>query len=476
MRRYWTGWCWLIAFAVATGVQASDAPSFDLSFDAPAEIRGEAGGTAAGEVAVVLNTRDAPDGAVGAQGYSLSVAATEGCAIVGATVDGTAAADLGALESGFVNVELVPGGAVAVVVLSLEAPVTLAPSDGPHTVLALTVEGSVPTEEQCCNECELQFADGLQGGGEPIDNAVTYVQQTILPTTEPARLRFGQIVPFALYVDAPEVAHVVPGTPSVTIDPSVRLSCDIDGAQGWSFSLVSEGACEFVAATTDGTAGAESALDPEGLSEGGFQKTEIVLPGDNGGRNGVVSAVVLSFTLPTTLVVGDYEVLAMSTSCDTAGLADGDTAAHELSFPPNIRQGGVPPETGPLTGSGQPVKTAVTFGGSTVLPDRLGATMILRGREPQIASFLRCDSNGDGEIDIADAIWTVNALFLGGPVSLCADAADCNDDEFVDISDSLFTVTYQFMGGDAPPAPYPECGLDDDVTELSCPDGSTICP
>ena len=42
--------------------------------------------------------------------------------------------------------------------------------------------------------------------------------------------------------------------------------------------------------------------------------------------------------------------------------------------------------------------------------------------------FVRGDSNGDGAIDIADAIAVLSYLFAGGRALDCDDAADVNDD------------------------------------------------
>ncbi len=65
-------------------------------------------------------------------------------------------------------------------------------------------------------------------------------------------------------------------------------------------------------------------------------------------------------------------------------------------------------------------------------------------------SFTRGDANGDGEIDIADAIFLVNYLFAGGtaPYPLEAGDADCNGE--VNIADVVFLLNYLFIGGPSP--------------------------
>ncbi len=75
--------------------------------------------------------------------------------------------------------------------------------------------------------------------------------------------------------------------------------------------------------------------------------------------------------------------------------------------------------------------------------------------------FRRADSNGDGLVNIADPVQTLNWLFATGRMPRCLDAADANDDGSVDVSDALATLNYLFANGLAPTAPGPfECGPD----------------
>ncbi|MBI4606084.1 MAG: hypothetical protein HY721_29305 [Planctomycetes bacterium] len=79
---------------------------------------------------------------------------------------------------------------------------------------------------------------------------------------------------------------------------------------------------------------------------------------------------------------------------------------------------------------------------------------------PPLVEFLRSDSNGDGKLDISDAVWSLSYLFVSGAPPACLDAADSNDDGLYDISDPIHTLAYHFLGGPAPPAPGPDCGTD----------------
>lgn len=83
--------------------------------------------------------------------------------------------------------------------------------------------------------------------------------------------------------------------------------------------------------------------------------------------------------------------------------------------------------------------------------------------------FLRGDSNGSGEIDISDVIYTVGYLFLGGNAPPCIAAADANADSEVDLSDAVTTARLLFTGEVTHlPAPWPTAGVDPEVSGLGC--------
>lgn len=86
--------------------------------------------------------------------------------------------------------------------------------------------------------------------------------------------------------------------------------------------------------------------------------------------------------------------------------------------------------------------------------------------------FVRGDSNGDGGVNIADAITNLVWLFPNSSsmtVIECLDAADMNDDGDVNIADSVSLLSYLFGGsGPAPPSPFPSCGNDPTTDTLDC--------
>lgn len=77
------------------------------------------------------------------------------------------------------------------------------------------------------------------------------------------------------------------------------------------------------------------------------------------------------------------------------------------------------------------------------------------------ALFRRGDSNGDGTMDLSDAVHILVYLFTGKASLECPDATDSNDDGMLDVSDAIFNLSYLFLGEDPPPAPGPAaCGMD----------------
>jgi hypothetical protein len=469
-----------VSLALAVAAPAVRAqPEFRLHIDSPFLVDGEPGNDLETGAFVVLGTSGLAVESPGVQGWTLSVA-SDGCTIVRATTAGTAGAESPEGfrrpgDAGFERTEIVAGGVVSAVVLSLADDATLAPGDALHRLLALGVQSTVPFGGvEDCADCRLRFVDGLEGEGGPVANRVRFSGDEVVPDAEDKAIDFCSTRPFWLRVAGELSTTAAPGAVSASLNPRVRLSADVAGAQGWSFSVESAGDCALTAASTIGGAGADTA--DGGLRSGGFEKTQLVDPLQNGGRSGAITAIVLSFTLPVELPAGDHVVLGTTVTCDTSAAAEGEVFTHVLSFPPNQDQGGMPPATGPLTGIGQPVKSAVTLDGESVTPGVTDGTLTVRIAFPRIAAFLRCDPNNDERNDLADVVWIVNELFRGGRETACANASDCNDDQRVDLTDAIFAVSYQFGRGPPPPAPFPTCGMDPDATETSCPAGSTRCP
>jgi hypothetical protein len=70
------------------------------------------------------------------------------------------------------------------------------------------------------------------------------------------------------------------------------------------------------------------------------------------------------------------------------------------------------------------------------------------------ASYLCGDANGDGSVDISDAVYLIAYIFAGGSAPNPLLAGDANCDSAVDISDVVYLIAYIFSGG---PAPCVDC-------------------
>jgi hypothetical protein len=65
----------------------------------------------------------------------------------------------------------------------------------------------------------------------------------------------------------------------------------------------------------------------------------------------------------------------------------------------------------------------------------------------------RGDANGDGQINLADAVYLVNYLFIGGPPPDPLWMGDANCSCGVDLADAVYVVNWLFIGGPPPGCP-----------------------
>jgi hypothetical protein len=90
------------------------------------------------------------------------------------------------------------------------------------------------------------------------------------------------------------------------------------------------------------------------------------------------------------------------------------------------------------------------------------------------------DANGDGGLDISDAVATLGFLFLGSPAKLpCGEGGatdpanlkllDWQPDGTINISDAVAMLSFRFLGG-RPHALAPEGDTNDCVRIVGCTD------
>ena len=81
--------------------------------------------------------------------------------------------------------------------------------------------------------------------------------------------------------------------------------------------------------------------------------------------------------------------------------------------------------------------------------------------------FIRGDCDGNGSIDLADAVALLDYLFTGGSLT-CLATADVNDDSDMNLADPGTLLAYLYIGGSAPPEPFTSCGQDGDGSLIAC--------
>lgn len=511
-----------------SGIVAQD---FSLGVAGVEDVYEGSAGSPVAFTADLTLTSSGIDGDVGAQGWSLGLANNGiDITDVTWSGTASANAPEGVAVGGFQVAELIdPGrnggqqGCVSAIVLSFTMPITLTPN-ATAVVLKASYEGEIPDGSA---DASLVYQNGLIGSGQPVSNDVTFEGQTIPPdlgtknivlrkTPDPENTADacsdgedndldGDIdcddsdcegvieesqaagncddgedndCDGIVDMDDRDCQGPTPGFDLVANGPgSTDVNAEFEivvavrpseagglanGSQGWSFGMTHEGSkvTGIGNPTITGTrAGA--------LSVGGFEKSEFVNPDNNGGQHGLVSAVVLSFTMPITLdPAAEESVLlarygATDATKDTVNGGGSESASFEF--------------VNGLRGSGQPVDTVLTVEGATVAPNELiGATVAFLGA-PAADVFVRGDANDDGKVNIADPIWTINMLVRSGPQSPCPHAADSNGDGMVDLSDAMYTIEYRFLAGPPPSAPFPGCGEAEPVDGLpTC--NSSVCP
>jgi len=70
-----------------------------------------------------------------------------------------------------------------------------------------------------------------------------------------------------------------------------------------------------------------------------------------------------------------------------------------------------------------------------------------------VPTFICGDANGDGNINVADAVFVINYVFKGGAAPSPLAAADANGDGEENVADAVYVINYVFKGGSAPVCP-----------------------
>jgi len=233
---------------------------------------------------------------------------------------------------------------------------------------------------------------------------------------------------------------------NVTVPFNIRAD---RASQGFSYSVHFD---EAVLAAT----GTDKIFQTSSGSPYEFERFE-----ENNETGFVVGAAIISLSdtgdvLPPSV---DMRVLEFDFAIDSLATV-GET---ELEF----RDGG--------RGTGGPVLNKLIAGGQDITPDAASSFVFVNGRiniVPDGIPFVRGNSNGDAGVNLSDAVFTLNYLFLGAEEPACADAADANDDGGLDIADPVTTLNWLFSGTASIPPPFGAPGPDPTADGLGCGEGA----
>ena len=102
--------------------------------------------------------------------------------------------------------------------------------------------------------------------------------------------------------------------------------------------------------------------------------------------------------------------------------------------------------------------------------DEEGVEMSMEAPDaPAGPMYVRGDTNADDSLNITDGVFILNFLFGGEGDPPCLAALDANHDGSRNVTDAVFILNFLFGGGaNAPPAPFPDCGLDPEPDTVEC--------
>lgn len=232
------------------------------------------------------------------------------------------------------------------------------------------------------------------------------------------------------------------------------------GIQAWSIFAAPLGDVVITDVTTDGTAAAPS---PEGIFTIGFNRTELILNRSmTCVDSAAVSAIVLSLTEAVSLPPrGTATVLSLG--LEARSPQGSENVLGRIVWPVDCCRWQCSRRK-----CGQPCKAHVTVEDTTKDLCESRGVDISFVKSSRI-EFLRGDSNGDGRVDISDAVRTFMFLFLGAPPPLCLDAADAYDDGEVNMTDGILILHDFFRQGTGISEPGPfTCGGDPTPDQLGC--------
>ena len=426
---------------------------------------------------------------LGVQGWSYGVAHDPAVlTLVSAETEGTDVPGTVNPDASFVQVSIiedngVPQGFIEAVILSLAPEPAFVPVTEFFNTARATydVVGGVCDDQQGSIDTRIDFTEELRVGDVPTSVVVTVGGRSVTPSViEGVDISVACSdapgADLALGYGDEDLALVADMAETVDVRILLSNSGGAFAAQGWQYAVAADldDALEFV----EGRPGEASAA-LQGGSGPAFASYDVDQNAD-GSVKGVVVGVVIELSEPGTEVL---DVGGDAVHIDTLVFRSGKVLAP-----------GSDPETTTLSFVNEVIgdtddRDAIEIlfvQNETGFPADFSSTKDIVLNAPDDVPnplFRRGDANNDGGVDYTDGIWIIREQFYEGPESACAAAADANDDgNNGDLADAIYLIRFYLQpdlsAGDdlfpAPPAPFPNCGRDDDVSMEDC-SGETNC-
>jgi hypothetical protein len=94
----------------------------------------------------------------------------------------------------------------------------------------------------------------------------------------------------------------------------------------------------------------------------------------------------------------------------------------------------------------------LTRGGESMLvtEDKAAILPVLVGGNLTVLPYLCGDTNKDKTVNVSDAVFIINYVFVGGDPPNPLESGDANCDGDCNVSDAVWIINYVFVGGSQP--------------------------
>lgn len=292
----------------------------------------------------------------------------------------------------------------------------------------------------------LEYCGTTQGAADPVDVVLTEEggAGSTVPVQIVGSIDIGGFVPPVLRV-ASDL------TIDAAADVSVTLDHETSDVYGFSFGLVHDNDVVNLTGIVEGAATANADffgvdIDPADPGVGGTVGCVLSL---SGGVTAFIPA-----TTDSEVAVFQYAAAAGAVADDTSALTFTDTLSAAPGAPPVLLQ--------------------ISTGVEGLTPDTTDGLITVTGATGG-GGFRRGDTNNDGGLDVADAVFLLNFLFVpASDLPACDSATDVNDDGMADVADSVFLLNFLFVPASAAIPEPVDCGADPTADTLTC--AASSCP